>query len=88
MTDSPFITIKEMAQFLGTSTGSIRTMLCRDPGQLPPRFSGPGKRIVWHRDDVEEWVKQKRKTAKARVLGQQPRVGSIRLVGSRPTYAR
>jgi predicted DNA-binding transcriptional regulator AlpA len=88
MTDSPFVTIHEMAKFLGTTAGSIRTMLTRDPTQLPPRFSAPGKRIVWHREDVDEWVEKRRKLAKALALSQQPKVGNIHLIKSRSIYAR
>jgi len=88
MVESPFMTLKDMAQFLGTTPAKIKSDLTRYPHRLPPKFSLPGERIVWHKDDVEHWVTQRRKQAKALALSQQPRVGSIRLTGSRSTYGR
>jgi len=82
MADTPFLGINELAELLQRTPGSIRNQIFRDPGSLPPRFSKPGERMLWHRDDVEAWIAKRREESQARVQGQRRKAGSRLLVES------
>lgn len=88
MGDSPFMTAQELADFLNIPARRIKEYAGREPFRLPPRFSKPGQTLMWHKDDVTEWVEKQRRESKALALSQRQRVGNIRLVGSRSSYAR
>jgi len=77
--ESPFMDINELATFLGCPVSFIKYNLHRAPHKLPPRFSKPYERCMWHREDVDSWVTKRREESQARALSQRPKAGSIHL---------
>jgi hypothetical protein len=86
--ESPFMHTEELAEFLKIPVKQVKAYATREPHRLPPRFSKPGQRLLWHRDDVTEWVERQRRESKARALSQLPRVGNIRMLGRARQGAR
>ena len=55
------LTMSEMAHFLRTSTGYIRNQIYLEKeGDTIPRSFKLGKRRMWSKKDVEQWLDNKR----------------------------
>lgn len=53
------LTVADLAEILGRSTGTIKNQHSKNPSRLPPvcRIPGAG-RLLWRREDVERWLQQ------------------------------
>lgn len=51
------LTVTDLAEILGRSTGTIKNQHSKNPSRLPPvcRIPGAG-RLLWRRADVESWL--------------------------------
>lgn len=54
--ESPFLTAEELAQVLRVPVQFVKRNASYKPELLPPRFNHPGKKVLWHRDDVTAWI--------------------------------
>lgn len=54
--ESPFFTTSELAEYLRLSPIYVQQTSAMRPHLLPPRFNHPGRRLLWHKDDVLAWV--------------------------------
>jgi len=53
------LTVTDLAELLGRSTGTIKNQHSKNPSKLPPvcRIPGAG-RLLWRREDVDRWLQQ------------------------------
>lgn len=53
------LTVTDLAEILGRSTGTIKNQHSKNPSRLPPvcRIPGAG-RLLWRREDVDRWLQQ------------------------------
>ncbi|EFG3097720.1 helix-turn-helix domain-containing protein [Escherichia coli] len=55
------LTIREVAELTGISVGSIRRYIGKpDTNLFPMPFSERGKKLLWHRHEIEEWMNRPR----------------------------
>ena len=54
----PFLTIKEVSQLLGISVSAINRLIKR--GEFPPKIKISPRRIVFMKNDIEDWIKSKK----------------------------
>ena len=70
--DVNFFDVQQMARYLGTTEGALRSAIQRqrrgEDVALPPPMKVKG-RICWSRTQVEEWVQQEREKASFRIPG-------------------
>jgi predicted DNA-binding transcriptional regulator AlpA len=53
--------IEQLAKILDISEATLRKKLCVEPESLPPRLKLPkGRKVLWLKDDVEEWLRSHR----------------------------
>lgn len=57
ITESPYMTTKELAVLIRSTPEAIRAMRYRGTA---PRGSRVGRRVLWHRDDVTAWLDARR----------------------------
>ncbi len=56
--NSPFFTIKEVSEFLGISVSTINRLV--KEGDFPPKLKITPRRIVFVKNEIDEWIKSKR----------------------------
>ena len=56
--NSPFFTIQEVSEFLGISTSTINRLIKQ--GDFPQKVKISPRRIVFMRDEIDEWIKSKK----------------------------
>jgi excisionase family DNA binding protein len=54
--ESPFMTTEELAAYLRLSPMYVQQSASMRPHMLPPKFNHPGRRLLWHKDDVDAWI--------------------------------
>lgn len=54
--ESPFLTAEELAAYLRLSHSYVQQSASSRPDMLPPRFNHSGRRLLWHKDDVDAWI--------------------------------
>ncbi|HAY0317925.1 TPA: helix-turn-helix domain-containing protein [Escherichia coli] len=60
-TNPNILTIREVAELTGISVGSIRRYIGKpDTNLFPMPFSERGKKLLWHRHEIEEWMNRPR----------------------------
>ncbi len=53
------LTVTDLAEILGRSTGTIKNQHSKNPSRLPPVCQIPGAgRLLWRREDVDWWLQQ------------------------------
>ena len=52
----PFLTIKEVSTLLGISVSTINRLIKR--GEFPPKIKISPRRIVFMKNDINEWIKK------------------------------
>lgn len=52
--------VKDLAELLGMSPAALRMRRYRDPESVPPPIELGGRKLRWHPDDVEAWLKSRR----------------------------
>ncbi len=50
----PFLTIKEVSEFLGISVSTINRLITN--GDFPPKIKISPRRIVFMRNPIQEWL--------------------------------
>ena len=55
----PFLTIKEVSELIGISVSTINRSIKR--GHFPPKVKISAGRTVFIRQQIEEWIDEKRK---------------------------
>ena len=53
----PFLTIKEVSKLLGISVSTINRLIKR--GEFPPKIKISSRRMVFMKNHIEEWIKNK-----------------------------
>ena len=53
----PFLTIKEVSKLLGISVSTIHRLIKK--GDFPSKIKISPKRIVFMREQIDEWIKKK-----------------------------
>ena len=56
--NSTFFTIKEVSEFLRISTSTINRLIKQ--GDFPQKVKISPRRIVFMRDEIDEWIKSKK----------------------------
>ena len=56
--NSPFFTIQEVSEFLGISISTINRLV--KEGDFPPKVKITTRRIVFMKNDIEDWIKSKK----------------------------
>jgi len=56
--NSPFFTIQEVSEFLGISISTINRLI--KEGDFPPKVKITPRRIVFIKNDIEDWIKSKK----------------------------
>tara|TARA_A100001035_G_C27375191_1_gene317477 strand:- start:125 stop:316 length:192 start_codon:yes stop_codon:yes gene_type:complete len=56
--NSPFFTIQEVSEFLGISVSTINRLV--KIGDFPPKVKITPRRIVFMKNEIDEWIKSKR----------------------------
>ena len=56
--NSPFFTIQEVSEFLGISVSTINRLV--KEGDFPPKVKITTRRIVFMKNEIDEWIKSKR----------------------------
>ncbi|EEV2838148.1 helix-turn-helix transcriptional regulator [Escherichia coli] len=60
-TNPNILTIREVSELTGISVGSIRRYIGKpDTNGFPMPFSERGKKLLWHRHEIEEWMNRPR----------------------------
>ena len=54
----PFFTIQEVSEFLGISISTINRLV--KEGDFPPKVKITPRRIVFMKNEIDEWIKSKR----------------------------
>ncbi len=54
----PFLTMKEVSDILGISVSTIDRLIKR--GQFPPKVKLSPRRIVFMKNEIDEWIKSKK----------------------------
>ena len=52
----PFLSIKEVSELLGISVSTINRLIKR--GEFPPKIKISPRRIVFMKNDINEWIKK------------------------------
>ena len=52
----PFLSIKEVSELLGISVSTINRLIKR--GEFPPKIKISTRRIVFMKNDINEWIKK------------------------------
>jgi len=52
----PFLSIKEVSELLGISLPTINRLIKR--GEFPPKIKISPRRIVFMKNDINEWIKK------------------------------
>ena len=52
----PFLNIKEVSELLGISVSTINRLIKR--GEFPPKIKISPRRIVFMKNDINEWIKK------------------------------
>ena len=52
----PFLSIKEVSELLGISVSTINRLIKR--GEFPPKIKISLRRIVFMKNDINEWIKK------------------------------
>ena len=52
----PFLSIKEVSELLGISLSTINRLIKR--GEFPPKIKISPRRIVFMKNDINEWIKK------------------------------
>ena len=55
---SPFFTIKEVSEFLGISISTVNRLV--KEGDFPPKVKITPRRIVFMKNEIDEWIKSKK----------------------------
>ena len=53
----PFLTTKEVSQLIGLSVSTINRLVKK--GEFPPKIKISPRRIVFMKEQIEEWIKEK-----------------------------
>ena len=56
--NSPFFTIKEVSEFLGISISTVNRLV--KEGDFPPKVKITPRRIVFMKNEIDEWIKSKK----------------------------
>ena len=56
--NSPFFTIQEVSKFVGISISTINRLV--KEGNFPPKVKITPRRIVFMKNEIDEWIKSKR----------------------------
>ena len=56
--NSPLFTIQEVSEFLGISVSTINRLV--KIGDFPPKVKITPRRIVFMKNEIDEWIKSKR----------------------------
>ena len=56
--NSPFFTIQEVSEFLGISVSTINRLV--KIGDFPSKVKITPRRIVFMKNEIDEWIKSKR----------------------------
>ena len=54
----PFLTIREVSELLGISISTINRLIKK--GEFPPKVKITPRRIVFMKNEIDEWIKSKR----------------------------
>ena len=57
--NSPFFTIQEVSKFVGISISTINRLV--KEGDFPKKVKITPRRIVFMKNDIEDWIKSKKK---------------------------
>lgn len=55
---SPFFTIQEVSEFIGISISTINRLV--KEGDFPPKIKITTRRIVFMKNDIDDWIKSKK----------------------------
>ncbi|HAY0644857.1 TPA: helix-turn-helix domain-containing protein [Escherichia coli] len=55
------LTIRQVAELIGVSVSSIRRYIAKpDTNLFPMPFTERGKKLLWHRHEIEQWMNRPR----------------------------